>query len=225
MDSRQGIYSVINTAKLLTDHVIVFASGGKDSVVTLDLCATAFKKVDAFFMYIVPDLEFQQRWIRWAEQRYSITFHQLPHWMIGEFLMTGSFRLPDLSMNSIHVNQIYNHVRQLTGAHWIAAGETISDSIYRRAMIKNTGTIDYKRGRIYPVAGFNREQIRNYIKFKQLRVSEESEYLGFSFRALMAHDLKNIKQVYPEDYEKIRAFYPFVDAELKRAEWFDHEEN
>lgn len=221
MEPQKGIYSVINAASKVTDHVIVSVSGGKDSVVTLDLCASKFRRVDAFFMYLVKGLSFQEDWIRWAEQKYAIPhIYRVPHFMLADFMAAGSFRFPDISVDRTSINQIYNYIRRVTGAHWIAAGETISDSIYRRAMIKQSGTIDYKRGRIYPVAGFNRQQIRDYIKFKNLRVSAESEALGFSFRSFMAKELLVIKEVYPNDWLKIKNCFPLIEAELKREEFF-----
>lgn len=221
MEPQKGIYSVINAASKITDHVIVSVSGGKDSAVTLDLCASKFKRVDAFFMYLVRDLSFQEDWLQWAENKYGINhIHRVPHFMLADFLAAGSFRFPDILVDRVHINQIYNYIRRVTGGHWIAAGETISDSIYRRAMIKQSGTIDYKRGRFYPVAGFSRQQVRDYIQFKKLRVSAESEILGFSFRSFMAKELVLIRDAYPDDWIKIMKCFPLIDAEIKREEMF-----
>lgn len=45
------LFRSIETAAAITDRVLVSFSGGKDSVVTLDLCMKHFKHVEGFFMY------------------------------------------------------------------------------------------------------------------------------------------------------------------------------
>lgn len=58
------LFDPIKTQSRVTDSVIVAFSGGKDSIVTLDLCSRYFKKIYSFFMYLVPNLEFQERMLR-----------------------------------------------------------------------------------------------------------------------------------------------------------------
>ena len=54
------LFEPVKLGSRFADEVIVSFSGGKDSVVTLDLCARHFKRVHAFFMYQVPGLSFQE---------------------------------------------------------------------------------------------------------------------------------------------------------------------
>ena len=53
---------IINTLKEKTDNVILFHSGtGKDSIMLADLCSKNFKKVYCVFMYLVKDLEYENK--------------------------------------------------------------------------------------------------------------------------------------------------------------------
>ena len=107
---------------------------------------------------------------------------------------------------------------------WIAAGERIADSIVRRAMIKNSGSIDDKRGRIYPVAHWNKVEVMRYIQHHRLKLSPESAVLGHSFRSLEPSEMALLKKHYPADYKKVAEWYPFVEAAVRNYE-MNHEEN
>ncbi len=81
-------------------------------------------------------------------------------------------------------------------------------------MIKSSGTIDEKRGRFYPIAEWRKCDVLAYIRQRRLKVGIESSKLGFSFRSLMGRDLALIKQHFPEDYIKIKNWFPLVDASI-----------
>lgn len=116
--------------------------------------------------------------------------------------------------------ELYNYLREKTGAHWICAGERIADSIVRRAMIKESSSIDTKRGRFYPIAYWNVRQVRSYNKQRKLPLSLENKKLKHSFRSLMPSEVANIKQIFPSDYEKIKEMFPLVEASVKKGEFY-----
>ena len=66
------LFDEIKTMSKITDTVLVGFSGGKDSIVTLDLCVKYFKNVIPFFLYIAPDLSFQERQLKWYENKYNL---------------------------------------------------------------------------------------------------------------------------------------------------------
>lgn len=213
---KNNLYYTLETASKITDSVLVGFSGGKDSVVTLDLCMKYFKNVVPYFMYLVKGLEFQEKTIRYYETKYDVEMLRVPHFMLSDFLRYGSFRMPDLDVPIIKTVDLYNYMRNETGVYWICAGERISDSIVRRAMIKNSGTIDSKRGRIYPVAQWNKSNIMSYLKINKLPLSLENKTLGFSFRSLMGEDMIKIKEYFPDDFEKIKRDFPLIEASIKK---------
>lgn len=212
------LYDPIKTQARVTDSVIVGFSGGKDSIVTLDLCFKYFKRVVPFFMYLVPNLEFQEQMLRRYEDKYNTEIIRLPHFEVSEFLKYGSFTQMNWSIDVVGINDTYEYLRQRTGIHWIAAGERCADSIVRNAMIKKSGSIDYKRGRFYPLAYWKKQEVLEYIKFKKLYLSPEQKQIGFSFRSLAGCELSIIKQMFPADYEKILKVYPFAGAAVERYE-------
>lgn len=212
------LFDPIKTQSSVTDSVIVGFSGGKDSIVTLDLCFKYFKNVVPFFMYLAPDLEFQEKTLRWYENKYNTEIIRIPHFEVSEFLKYGSFTMADWDIDVVGINDTYAYMREKTGMYWIAAGERCADSIVRNAMIKKSGSIDYKRGRFYPLAYWKKNEVMQYIKQKKLYLSPEQRKIGFSFRSLAGSELSIIKQLYPKDYEKILKVYPFAEAGVKRFE-------
>ena len=203
----------------VTDTVAIAYSGGKDSAVTLDICARHFKNISVFFMYQVPGLSFQESTLKWAENKYGIEIMRIPHFEISDFIRGGVFRShQDAEMPKVKINDVYSYVRQTTGAWWIAAGERINDSLVRRAMIKKSGTIDQKRGRFYPIAEFSKDDVQRYIVHHQIKISPESAVLGHSFRSLVPNDMLAIKKHYPDDFRKVCSFFPFAEAAALKAE-------
>ncbi|GCF92486.1 hypothetical protein NRIC_03770 [Enterococcus florum] len=212
------LFESIKTASKITDTILVGLSTGKDSIVTYDLCTKYFKNVYPYFMYLVPGLEFQERTLRYYEKLYRNEIIRMPHFELSDFYRYGSFRPADPYVKIVSITEQYDYLRLQTGAHWIACGERIADSIVRRAMIKQSGSIDLKRGRMYPIAEWNKKEILHYIKQNKLYLSPENKKLGFSFRSLEGSELAAIKSLFPADYEKILHFFPLAGAAVKRFE-------
>lgn len=212
------LFDSIKTQAKMTDSVLVGFSSGKDSIVTMDLCFKYFKHVVPYFMYIVPNLEFQEQTLQKYERHYNTEIIRIPHFEVSNFMRYGTFRNIDPYVRLVSITEEYDYLRLQTGIDWIAAGERISDSIVRRAMIKNSGSIDQKRGRFYPVAYWNKHDVLTYIKRKRLYMPPDSRKLGFSFKSLAGNELAVIKQNFPNDYEKILRYYPLAGAAVERFE-------
>lgn len=215
-----ALFDPIKTQSKVTDSVLVGFSGGKESVVVMDLCFRYFKKVQPFFMYICPNLSFQERTIAWYEKKYQTEIIRIPHMDVSEYFHYGSFRPGDESFPIVSINDIYHYLRLQSDIWWIAAGERINDSIVRRAMMKKSGTIDTQRGRIYPVALWRKNEVIDYIKFHNLYLGADSRKLGFSFKSLWGKELSMLKHHFPEDYEKVLRQYPFAEAGVRRYELY-----
>lgn len=214
-----NLYHAVKVAAVITDSVLVSYSGGKDSAVLLDLCARHFSRIVAFHMYQVRGLSFQEAQLRHIKHRYGCEVISVPHFELSEMYRYGAFRQMDFSCPIVTVKQLYDYLREKTGIYWIAAGERISDSIWRRAMIKKSGSVDSRRGRFYPLAEWKKKHVMQYVRKHKLKISPESAILGFSFRSFMPKELEKIKEKYPEDYNRIKRDFPMIDVNLKQLEF------
>lgn len=218
------LFDPIKTQARVTRSVLCGFSCGKDSIVTLDLCFRFFDKVQPYFMYYVPGMDFQERFIKKYERKYGFECIRIPHFEVSNFMRYGTFRDGDMSVPIVSVADTYAYLRNLTGMNYIACGERISDSIVRRAMLKKCGSIDERRGRFYPIIYWNKKDILQYIKAKRLVLPLEYTKIGHSFRSLSAEDLRMVKELYPEDYAKLLKIYPFAGAALHQEELEDEKQ-
>ncbi len=214
-----ALFDPIKTMCRMTDRVLVGVSTGKDSAVTLDLCCQYFKHVTGYFMHTVPGLGFQERILKYYEKRYGIEIIRLPHFMLSEFYRYGVFRPMDLDVPTVSTLEAYNYLREKTGIWWIAGGERMADSRIRYAMIHESSSIDDGRGKFYPVAYWNKKDIVDYIRIKKLKLGEDSYKLGFSFGEFNPKEIKVVKDYFPAEYERIKYFFPFIEATFKHYDY------
>ena len=220
-----SLLDAIKTQAQITDKVLVSFSMGKYSIVTLDLCMKYFKQVQPFFMYLVPDLKFQEEALAKYERHYGVDIIRVPHFENADFYRYGSFSDADYSVPRVKIRAIYEAIRQETGIQWIASGEKINDSVVRRAMLKHSGSIDVERGRFYPVMYWRDADIKRYMQVNNLLYPEFNRKLGFSFHSLAGKELSAIKRIYPDDYARILKFFPEAQAGLLQYEIYKRGEN
>jgi phosphoadenosine phosphosulfate reductase len=218
VQAKFDLLRAVRVQSATADAVTVLFSGGKDSVVTLDLCRKHFKRVRMAFMYYVPGLSFQERIIAYYENLFDAECVRVPHFELSEMLRYGLYRPFDSDVPVVSTRDIYSYIRELTGNYWLAGGERIADSIVRRAMLKRSGSVDEKRGRFYPLIEWTKSNVDEYIRKNRLKVSAESSLLGHSFRSLDGATLAAIRANYQEDFELIEQWFPLCEAEVRRYE-------
>jgi phosphoadenosine phosphosulfate reductase len=205
------------------DTLIVSFSCGKDSLATLDVCARLFPTVHAVFGYVVQGLSFQETVLHYCETRYGLSIYRLPHWELSEYLASATFRMhSDVSDTAVIItpNEFIEAARSHFQADWVASGERINDSVWRRGMIKAVDAMDPKRRRVYPIADWTTKEVLRYLEQHSIPLPPEYPHLGHSFGGLYPKDLLTIKQQFPDDYDLILDVFPLAEAAVKRYEWF-----
>lgn len=209
-------------AERIRGPVGVMFSCGKDSLVCLDLCVRKGLDVVALcFMYFVPDLSFQQDYLRLIGCRYGVKVYQYPHIQLPRLLRAGWYSFTSYQMSDIGMDDVLARCRSDSGAVWFASGFKASDLYKRRAVVRHG--FNEKRRIFYPVAGYSDKAIMSYVKLHRLPLSPT--YSWGMVRNELAGDARGIalvKQYAPDDYRKIVSRFPLIEAEAVRQEkWGD----
>jgi len=204
------------------DHVAVSYSGGKDSIAVLDLCSQVFPKVSAWFQYIVEGLEVEEVNIRFAERRYGIEMLRLPSPALVNMMRAGYFMPKPIAFRRAwKFSDVMRTVRDVTGAHVLAFGHRMDESLQRRGMLsENEPHPEYSErlGKLYPLARWNAKGVYAYMRSRKIPIPQNLGRFDTSGVSLGTDVLINLRDNHPDDFAKILEVFPLAGAKIMKAE-------
>lgn len=201
--------------KVKDKEVLVSFSGGKDSWIVLDICARYAKRFEAFFMYVVPDLECVQEQLDLAEARYGIKVRQYPHWMRAAYLREGVFCFEKADSPFLAINDIYAVARADTGIELVGHGAKRADSVWRA----QSGANKFKKNDVVaPLWDWTSRDVMAYLAMRKLPIppSTNQRVNGIG---LDTETICWLYDLYPNDFKKLEEAFPFCGAVIRRREW------
>jgi phosphoadenosine phosphosulfate reductase len=200
---------------------VVALSGGKDSLVTLDLVCEVFERVEAFYLYLVPGLRTFEAPVEAAARRHNITVQKLPHFDLPRLIKYAVLRphVPNAaSIRELRWSDINKTVREQTGIQWIATGERASDSLQRRFYTRVHDGVQPEHNRIFPIWDWCDADVFGYLRARGIQVPSYGDYAaprgsGFS---LDGRGLSWLKRAHREDYNRVLKVFPYAEAEVIR---------
>lgn len=210
--------SVLDFLRLQTDTVILFYSGGKDSLVLLDILYKNEFKIYLAFMYFIPDLYHIEKYIDWAVQKYQVYIKKYQHWMISHYFNDNFFRLhTEVKMPIITLSDIEKRVKLDFKCEWVINGCKQNDSLHRRIMLRQLflESIELKSHRVYPLSKWSKQNCIQYIKQYRLPVPiNYGSATNSSGLDLKADILRWVQKNYPDDLVKILNVFPLAETLL-----------
>lgn len=208
--------SCIEFLKTQTDSVILFYSGGKDSLVLLDLLTKHFK-VKLAFMYFVDGLEHVERYLHFAQKKYGVEYRKYPHWMLCDYYNDNLLRFHrSKEVPRLKLGDIEEQAKQDFGIEWIITGMKKADSLNRRLMLGTffMGSVDLKSKRAHPLAEWKKQDCLAYIRHRKLPMPIAYSKTNSSGVDLKPDVLAWCKKNAPGDYAKIIEQFPFAETLL-----------
>ena len=204
---------VIRSIREKTDTAVLFYSaGGKDGIALLDMLAGVFDKVICYYMYLIPNLDHIQPYIKWAETRYpNVEIRQIKHYQRDFFDSFGFFKEPDEGVKPRKIGDIEQAVREETGIKYGFSGMKGVDGYMKRMRLKMFAKTGYvtEKGMVYPLALWTNKEVLQYIKSRNLispfvyDANAISQGFGIDLNTMLL-----MRNKYPRDYQRILKEFP-----------------
>lgn len=194
-------------------EVILFYSGGKDSLVLLDILSKNFTKVHCVFMYFVKDLEHMRPYMNWVKRYENASLIELPHWMTSYYLKhghMGHLRPEGDDIKSLRQADIEKEARRLTGCQWIVFGHKMADNMTRRIMLKGYtfDAINESLQKVYPLSHWSKGLCQSYIDGHKLIKPTAYGTKNSQGMDLTEDVLLFLRENYPNDLQKVLDVFP-----------------
>lgn len=213
----QKTFKHLETFAETNEDILISYSGGKDSLIVLDMCSKIFKRVVCFFMYIVPGLSICETQIKYAQDRYGVEIIQYPHWLLSHWLKAGVYRNPSYKFDNLpdlKPNDIYALAREDSGIYLIATGMKRSDTLWRKRNLSQETP-----GVIHPLINWNKYEVLAYCKLNNIPLPDAAEG-NVSGIDLSERTLLWLHDKHPEDFRKLLRVFPFAEVPVYRRKFY-----
>jgi len=201
-------------------------STGKDSVVGLDMLIKAGIEPIPIFFYQVPKLQFIEDNIKMYEDYFGVKVARMPHPILHDYINGASwqplnravlfYQFDFGSISFRECTEAFLEYNYITDVEYDCNCMKMADSLNRRLVLSKKPDIDQEKKIIYLTKYLTKTDVFDYIKKNNIPLTKDYDIFGVSWDGLAYHFLTGVKKFYPEDYEKIKSYFPMIDAEILR---------
>lgn len=217
------------------NNCLMSFSGGKDSIAMFlrILESGLFDKIYLYHYYLIPELSWISNFSKYFEKKFDVKILNLPSPTFYRLLSGASFQTPAtcaaiqkiqndddgfINFNLNDLSDVAKEYFNLSENTYTAIGITVYDSALRRKAITHNEGINHNSKKWYPVHDMKLNDIKNIINKHNVKLPDDYKLFGLSFDGLDYRFIKVIKDQKPDDYKKIKQYFPLIDLVIERHE-------
>lgn len=203
-------------------------STGKDAVSAWVELRKYFNTIIPVYYYMVPGLSFIEKSLSYYEEFFDTKIIRLPNPNSIRMLNSGTFQTP--VTNKIIEKFGIPEVKREELCQWVkddygiaeeaytAIGNRMYDNLQRYRSIMKYGPVNHKIKTFNPTYDYKIADVVRSCKEAGVKLPVDYHIWGKTFDGLDYRFIKPLKDYYPDDYEKIKSYFPFIDTEIMRYE-------
>lgn len=206
--------------------VIVSFSAGKDAICTELALREAGVATELVYLYYIPGLRFVDEGLSSLEDQLDKKVHRFPHPSLYRWLRHGIFQTPERArvieaaqLTDLSYEQVWELVREhldMDPDTWLADGVRANDSQQRRMAFTRYGAMKEQSHKVSPIWDWSIAAVRQCLEGHKITLPIDYEWFGRSFDGLDRRFTDPIREHAPNDFERIREWFPLVDMEAVR---------
>ena len=203
-------------------------STGKDAICAWVELRKYFHSITPVYYYMIPELSFIEKTLAYYEDFFQTRIIRLPNPNLYRMLTSGTFQTKS-TWQTIQSFQFPRVLREEL-CEWVkedfnidkdaytAIGNRMYDNLSRYRAISKFGAHNDKIKTFFPVYDYKIADVVSSIQSAGVKLPMDYHIWGKTFDGLDYRFIKPVKEHFPEDYEKIKTFFPFIDLEIIRYE-------
>jgi hypothetical protein len=225
-DSSENLNKYV--AEISNETCLLSFSTGKDAIGCWLELRKYFKKIIPCYYYLVPNLSFIEKSLRYYEEFFETKIIRVPSPNFCKMLRTFINQVPgnmdiikSFNITKIDYLDLYNAIKEDCGLStdtYTAVGVRASDSLIRYTAIKTHGSLNEKKKQFYPVFDWKIERLVSELKKSGIKLPVDYRLFGKTFDGLDYKFIKPIKEYYPDDFKKIEQIFPLTNLDIIRYE-------
>lgn len=228
MDYKNSKELMQQMAEKTSGVTLLAFSTGKDALCAWVELRKYFRTIIPVYYYLIPGLSFIEKTLVYYEDFFQTKIIRLPNPNLHRMLNAGVFQtrsswkvVQSFAFPNKKREELCEYVKEDFGIDkgvYTAIGNRAADSLMRQRAITKYGAVNHKIKTFFPVYDFKIADVIKSISEAGVKLPMDYHVWGKTFDGLDYRFIKPVKDRWPDDYEKIKSFFPLIDAEILRHE-------